>query len=567
MSNIARGALGSALACLALTDAAAAPAFRILYHEALNLEMHAVAGQQQRMSFDAYGRRFNLVLQSNEGIRRAVPVGRTDIEPLTGTLEGQRGSWVRMTRTRSGWRGVISDGRDLYAIEPSAEIAAAVVQPLGTTSNTAPVIYRFADALLPITGAFCEIIGQDGTPLSDSGAVSPGKAQEGGSVTAQTLYKALADQGSQSPGPGLRLRVGVVADYEFFRQFSDDPEGTIISRMDIVDGIYSSQVGVKISLAPLTVFTVANEPFTKTDPADLLAQVRQFRSSQPTQMALGVTHLMTGRDLDGDIVGISYLGSVCNGDGADSLSEGAHSTSMSALIVAHELGHNFNAPHDGVPGACATTPQTYLMAPKINFSSQFSDCSLQQIHARIQSAECLTPYTSPDVTLNVPTTAIAADANSLFTLSFMAQALGDDPSQNVTVNGSLPAGVTMQSAVLAGGTCTGDNGAVTCTLGTLQPGESRKIALQLMAATSGTSSVMLSVASSNESVTANDSAQVALNISNAGPDTAPVSGGGSDSPVGGGGGGQLDFALLAFLSCAVAASLQRSRSGRAGRLS
>ena len=120
MSNIARGALGSALACLALTDAAAAPAFRILYHEALNLEMHAVAGQQQRMSFDAYGRRFNLVLQSNEGIRRAVPAGRTDIEPLTGTLEGQRGSWVRMTRTRSGWRGVISDGRDLYAIEPSA---------------------------------------------------------------------------------------------------------------------------------------------------------------------------------------------------------------------------------------------------------------------------------------------------------------------------------------------------------------------------------------------------------------------------------------------------------------
>jgi hypothetical protein len=32
-------------------------------------------------------------------------------------------------------------------------------------------------------------------------------------------------------------------------------------------------------------------------------------------------------------------------------------------IAAHELGHNFNAPHDGEAGACATTAQTFLMAP------------------------------------------------------------------------------------------------------------------------------------------------------------------------------------------------------------
>jgi hypothetical protein len=184
-----------------------------------------------------------------------------------------------------------------------------------------------------------------------------------------------------------------VADHTFATAFSDDPEGAVIARMNVVDGIWSSQVGVRIVLAPIVVFTTLPEPFSATSvPLDLLAEVRRFRATTPSQLSDGgVTHLMTGRDLDSAIVGIAYLDSVCTGAGADSLSQGNHSTTMSALIAAHELGHNFNSPHDGQPGACLSTPQTFLMAPHINFSSQFSQCSLTQISARITTAQCLTP--------------------------------------------------------------------------------------------------------------------------------------------------------------------------------
>src|SRR5262249_4400984 len=151
-----------------------------------------------------------------------------------------------------------------------------------------------------------------------------------------------------------------------------------------------------------------SEPFTKTAPEDLLSQVRQYRGSHAAQQATGATHLMTGRDLDGDTVGIAYMGSVCDSQSADSLSDGAHSTLMSALITAHELGHNFNAPHDGEPGACASTPQTFLMAPKINFSDQFSSCSLDQINARIRTASCLAPYVAPDVAVELPSASVNA---------------------------------------------------------------------------------------------------------------------------------------------------------------
>jgi hypothetical protein len=162
---------------------------------------------------------------------------------------------------------------------------------------------------------------------------------------------------------------------------------------------------VKISLAPLTVLKTPQEPFSTTVPADLLAQVREYRSAHAAQLDTGVTHLMTGRNLDGAIVGISYMGSVCDSQYADSLSEGAHSTLMSALIAAHELGHTFNAPHDGEPGACAATPQTFLMAPQVNFSEQFSSCSLEQIDARIKTAQCLTPY--PPAAATTPNTGSA----------------------------------------------------------------------------------------------------------------------------------------------------------------
>jgi len=383
MSNRARSTSLAAFVCLALAEVTrAAVPFQVLYHERLELTARAGSGGLQHVSFEAYGRRFELALEPNEDIGRAVPADRGDIQPLRGTIEGQPGSWVRLTRSRSGWRGVLSDGRELYAIEPAAEVAQVAVQPLTTPSGTAPVMYRFADALMPPGAASC------GTLADESGSDK---------ASALSAYKALTSEliTQSAQAPTRRLVVSVVADHQFADAIGDDPEGAIIARMDIVDGIFSAQVGVKIALAPLTVFRHAPDPFTATSvPADLLAEVSRYRG-RSAPLDTGVTHLMTGRSLNGTIIGIAYLGSVCNGDSAVSLSEGTLSTTESALIAAHELGHNFNAPHDGQPGACATTPQTFLMAPRINFSNQFSECSLRQIASTAATAQCLTDIAPP----------------------------------------------------------------------------------------------------------------------------------------------------------------------------
>jgi len=449
---------------------------------------------------------------------------------------------------------MISDGQELYAIEPAAEVAGAVVQPLADTSASAAVMYRLQDALLPVGPAFCEILNIDGTPYAGGdGLRSSSDVPTQGRLTAQMLFNSIVRDAAMLPaGPDLELTVGVVADYEFYQEYSSDPEGTLIARMDIVDGIWSSQVGVKISLAPLTVLTTAQEPFTNTVPADLLSQLRSYRGSHPAQMQTGVTHLMTGRDLDGNTVGISYMGSVCDGQYADSLSEGGHSTLMSALIAAHELGHNFNAPHDGETGACSSTPQTFLMAPKVNFSDQFSSCSLEQINARIKTAQCLVPYEAPDVAVELPATSIGALTNSPFTLSFVAHAIGDDASNEVSALATLPANVTVQSATAAGGTCAVDGGSVTCSLGKLMPQETRQIDLTVVGTATGESTATVSVASANDYVAGNNSAQVSIQISAAAP--TPTT---SNATGGGGGGGRMDLAILAALGGAAGFAVRR----------
>src|SRR5215469_18097330 len=217
--------------------ASAATPYRVLNHEAIQIESRALGGGRQHLQLTGFGKQFELSLQPNESIRRAVPSGRSDIEPLEGTVDGQSGSWVRITRTRAGWRGMVFDGRELYAIEPVGDLGEALVQPL-PSSPTAPVMYRLADAIMTVGTGFCATLDADGNPVGGGDASAGGGATTDASTpdhpSALKVFKAIAsDLSSIAPGyPTKRLMTGVVADYEFASAF-DDPQGAIIARMDI----------------------------------------------------------------------------------------------------------------------------------------------------------------------------------------------------------------------------------------------------------------------------------------------------------------------------------------------
>jgi hypothetical protein len=382
MSNRKLRTGGAALACLFSGTVAAAPTLKILNHQRLDIEARAEASGQQHLTFDAYGHHFDVDLQPNDVITRGVSPNRSDIKPYKGTVAGQSGSWVRLTQTRDGWRGVLDDGQDLYAIEPASDLRQSAVQPLpeGGSSST-PVIYRLADAITD-GAAYC------GTEVNES-LTSTSSARP----TVLKAFTRITEELSNKDTarlPTRELVVGVVADHTFTDAVGPDPEGAIVARMDIVDGIWSTQLGIRVVLAPVTILSDKDDFFSPTSvPADLLAELSSYRARLPAHTETGLTHLMTGRAMSRNIIGIAYLGAICEGADSVSLSQSTVSTVMGALVAAHELGHNFNAVHDGVPGVCSATPQNYLMAPVINFSNQFSACSLGQINARAETARCL----------------------------------------------------------------------------------------------------------------------------------------------------------------------------------
>jgi hypothetical protein len=433
----------------------------------------------------------------------------------------------------------------MYAVEPASEVAPVSVEPMNAASGET-VVYRLSDALMPVETMKCELAKPDSTPESPATAAD----------ALQQLTSELHTFQIEAAATLLKqVRVGVVGDFEFVSQFTTStPEDAIVARMNIVDGIFSTQLGVKVSLGTPTLFRTATDPFTKTAAKELLSELRTFRTGSQAQQALGITHLMTGRNLDDTTVGIAYISGLCGAEFGASLSQSTFDTMQSALIAAHEIGHNFGAPHDGDPGgACESTPTTkpgYLMAPQLNGSSQFSSCSISQITPVINAASCLTAYSPPDASIEVPTPTLPATVGTALVASFTVRSVGDDASSNVTVTVNVPTTLTIQSATANGGTCTTGGGTASCTLGTLASGDTRQVDLNVTPTAAGTLTLNLSLASSNDANTSNNAGTLAITAAGAStpppPITPPPSSGSSGG--GGGGGGSMDFLMLAALS-------------------
>jgi hypothetical protein len=110
----------------------------------------------------------------------------------------------------------------------------------------------------------------------------------------------------------------------------------------------------------------------------------------------GLAHLVTSRSRDGGIAGIAYLGVLCSSFSGYGVDWDAGNETTNGLVFAHELGHNFDAPHDG-QNECADETFRGIMNPSINGSQEFSQCSLEQMQPAVAAASCL--VTTPNADL------------------------------------------------------------------------------------------------------------------------------------------------------------------------
>ncbi len=533
------------IALLGLAMCADAHEFRILYAEPVNAALaHAPAGARvaanalTSMDFQAYGRQFELTLESNERLFAALPVARREalrVYPIyRGRVAGAPGSWVRLTRVGETLEGMIWDGNDLYTIEPARRAKRFMIDAAGVADD-ATVIYRLSDTLSDLGPQFCTVL----TPAENSSSLDAYEALVSELRANQPLAAAAAATG--------QIQVAAIGDFEFWSDHPTDAESTVVTRMNVVDGIFSDQVGIHMVVAALSVFATDTDPFTATTvPNELLNQLADYKNATAAIRSTAITHLMTGRDFDGSTVGIAFLASLCSPRFGVSVSQGGSeiSAASAALVAAHEMGHNFGAPHDAETDstqnqACASTPATFLMAGRLNGSSTFSQCSLDQMQPEISAAACVQPLSSADAAVTASPASVSSLINQPLAYGFAVSSVGTAAVDGASVSISIPSSVTLQTVTADAGTCSMGTGTATCALGTLAAGSTRRIDLVVLGTQAGTFTSSISLAASNDAFAQNNSASVSLMITQ--------SSGASPPPAGGGGGGGSTGLLEALL--------------------
>lgn len=287
-------------------------------------------------------------------------------QAFRGDVIGHPAGWARMTRIGSAWLGAVFDGRELWFFAPARHHAALAAQ-LGLAPDTT-LAFTLADFrdLPPIDG--------DALPAPQPPDHDPPAPAAKQAATSRTL------------------RVSLVLDTEFQARYGAASESTAIGILNIADGFYSAQVDTHVTLFALRELTT-NGTLTSTDAEDLMAAFKTWGNNGNVPFN-GVAHLLSGKDFDGNTAGVAYIGVLCNSGWGYGVDQATWDAAASASFLAHELGHNYNAQHDGHGNTCPSSG--YIMASVLNIGSpptRFSSCSLDYFADYLAShtAACLEP--------------------------------------------------------------------------------------------------------------------------------------------------------------------------------
>ena len=356
--------------------------------------LNKVGDSIHQVSFSAFGQDFNLVLQSNNKLVSRFPSKNKSIKLYSGKLQGNDESWARLTVFDDQYTGAIFDGSELFVIDMGENIDAAL-HGAKSMQSIKTVIYKSSEVSseLQCGGdhdehnhdniySYKNLISEQTRQRYTRQASSVSNLN---SISGEDLEVAAATATEQ-----INLRI--VTDPSYADSSNVSPEAQVLSQMNIVDGIFSQQVGVQFGITEIENLT-SNGPLQSTGASALLNEFRTFVGNDNP----GLAHLFTGRDIDSNTIGIAFLRGICRTSGVGLTQAGGRGT-FGALTAAHEFGHNFGAPHDNQTGsACVDSPGTFLMNPSLNGSDQFSQCSLDQMSATLAGARCLVPVDNEPV--------------------------------------------------------------------------------------------------------------------------------------------------------------------------
>jgi hypothetical protein len=155
-------------------------------------------------------------------------------------------------------------------------------------------------------------------------------------------------------------RIAFDADFEFFLKNGSNANSTVIdieNVMNNVSFVYDRDVNITYEYTTIVVRTTSSDPYTSSNMETLLCEFRTTWNTAPeVEITRSVAQLFTGKTIQGSVIGLAWLGVMCNQTGNDCGGFGnlAYSSVESRFttisdfrtaLSAHELGHNWQAQH------------------------------------------------------------------------------------------------------------------------------------------------------------------------------------------------------------------------------
>ncbi len=455
-------------------------------------------------SFEAYGRRFDLTLSDNGRVLQKLDTARKQelsrYRLLRGALAGTPGSWVRLTESPAGVEGAIWDGQELFAVTTYKRVAGLLVNPLDAAPDQ-PVVYRLSDLRDALPGDFCASAVTEGTSGSANGL--------------EQFKGLLAELKASKAAISRQVEISLIGDTAFQAAEPEDPTAALLARLNIVEGIFGEQIDLLVLATDVRLIPAGADPFTSSNGTRLLEQLGEYRAATAAVRARGLAHLITGKDLEGATAGIAYVGSVCETKRGVSISEQGFGTTISALIMAHELGHNFGAPHDGETGtSCAGVGGGYIMAPSVSGFTKFSQCSVDTMNLALSRASCVTKADYADAGISAAVPNVGSEGGLSFTLPFEVSSNGTRTAQGVVATVTLPAlaFLSIDSATSTAGSCSVTGLTATCALGSVAVGARPRVEVNARSSSAAEFSVQASVSANEDPVSSNDAATLAVAV-------------------------------------------------------
>ena len=434
---------------------------------------------------------YNAKLQENKALLRKLGSSFNSVNAhhYKGVIEGVADSWIRVSNIDGQWQGIASVNGVLEVIDNQAPTTTP--QGVKTTGpaplNTTPASH-FNDKMKKCGVSVAQ------SPASTSSTATSSSS----SLTTINAAQPVADAVSFSSfcankvdGVCMIAELELIFDQDFqtliTTKTSSSADAQAASLINIVEGYYLNDLNMGFDAITVKMLT---SPFftTSTDSSTVLKDIFTKKSSGGIPFLKNthaLTHLITGRNFDGSVVGVAYVSSVCQSNysvGTSSVivtgSNNIPSIPLTSLVVAHELGHNFGASHDGDGNTCPSTG--YIMGPVLDpNATHFSSCSVTAMQNQIDTA---TSKYGATACFNFPADAgITADSgnqvsvnrNDPFALLYTVSLVnGYHAAAQLQIKGSINATGGELGSVTANGNACSVSGGTTYTCTVNSPGAS-----------------------------------------------------------------------------------------------